>query len=163
MPAFGARGERVGRMPMHVLLHLRYTAREAGNLAAPAAAHVKEVLQAPDALFQLFSLNSDFGNAWFMFRNAATDATRRIDIAVNSDQFPYWVKRLGMDDTIRARFAVIDWSKDKLTLAPTPVDFAGDAAGGWTLSIDQASPVFAFVKTNQARKVYMAVSYAAPA
>ncbi|MDQ1833710.1 Tc toxin subunit A-related protein [Massilia scottii] len=146
-----------------VVFHLRYTAREAGNLSAPASAHVKEVLQEPETLFQLFSLNADFGNAWFMFGSAANDASRQLDIGVNKEQFPYWVKRLGMDDTIRATFAVIDWSKNKLTLAPGAADFAGDATAGWSLKIDQGSPLFAFLKKNKGAVVYMAVSYAAPA
>lgn len=148
-----------------VVFHVRYTAREAGNLRGPAAARTREILQDPDTLFQLFSLNADFGNAWFLFGSATSDATRQLNININQDHFPYWVKRLGMDDTIRATFAVITWTKNKskLTLAPAAVTLTGDAAAGWSLAIDQTSPVFAFLKKNKAAVVYMALSYAAPA
>jgi hypothetical protein len=40
------------------------------------------------------------------------------------------------------------------------VPLAGDAAGGWTLAIDDDSPVFAFLTKNRPGRVYMAVSYA---
>jgi hypothetical protein len=71
------------------------------------------------------------------------------------------MKQLGMDDALVATFAVIDWSKNKLTLAPTTAAFTGDASTGWTLAIDQTSPVIAFLKAHRTDKVYMAVSYAA--
>jgi hypothetical protein len=145
-----------------VVFHLRYSAREAGNLRTAASARVKEILQEPQSLFQLFCLNYDFGNAWYLFGSATSDTTRQLNISVGKDQFPYWVKRLGMDDSIRATFTVIDWTKNKLTLAPGAVDFTGDAASGWHLTIDQNSPVFAFLKKNKAATVYMAVSYAMP-
>jgi hypothetical protein len=101
----------------------------------------------------------DDGNAWYLFGAAATDATRQLSVAVGQDQFPYWVKRLGIDDAIVATFAVIDWTKNKLTVAPATVAFVGDAQAGWTMAIDQGSPVFAFLKKYKASKVYMAVSY----
>lgn len=144
------------------ILHLRYTAREAGHLRADATAHVKQdVLQAPDTLLQLFCLNYDFAAAWHQFATAASDATRTLELQVTQDQFPYWVKPLGMDDTITATFAVIDWKKRKLTIAPAAVSPAGGTAQtGWTFSVAQASPVFPFVKKNMAGKVYLAISYA---
>jgi len=147
-----------------VVLHLRYTAREAGHLRAGASTYVKEsILQDPDTLLQLFSLNYDFGGPWHLFTTAASDAMRTLTIGVNQDSFPYWVKPLGMDDQILAAFAVIDWKKKKLTLAPASIQFAGTAQDGWTLNINQASPVFAFLKKNMANKVYMVISYAAAA
>jgi hypothetical protein len=144
-----------------VVVHLRYTAREAGHLRTAASDAVKGVLQDPETLFQLFSLNYDFGNAWYTFASAVSDATRQLSIAVDQDRFPYWVKRLGMDDALVATFAVIDWMKGKLTVAPAVVNFAGDAQAGWTMDIDQTSPVFAFLKKYKDGKVYTAVSYRA--
>ena len=76
------------------------------------------------------------------------------------DRFPYWVKRLGMDDALVATFAVIDWDKRKLTVAPATVALAGDATAGWTMHVDQGSAVFPFLKSQDA-KVYMALSYIA--
>jgi hypothetical protein len=143
-----------------VVLHLRYTAREAGHLRAGAATHVKEeVLQQPDSLLQLFGLNSDFGDEWNQFTQAANDASRKLELSVSADDFPYWLKRLGMSDTLVATFGVIDWSKNKLTIAPATVALTGDADTGWTLSVDENSPVFAFLKKNRANKMYMAISY----
>ena len=143
-----------------VVLHLRYTAREAGHLRAAAAIHLKEdVLQDPDSLLQLFGLTYDFGDAWNLFVTAPDDAVRRLDLSLTQDDFPYWVKRLGMDDALLATFGVIDWNKNKLTIAPAAVALTGDAAGGWTLATDQTSPVFPFLKKNRTGKVYMAVSY----
>jgi hypothetical protein len=106
-------------------------------------------------------VNFDFGDAWHLFGAAANDNERRLELAITTDRFPYWVNRLGMDDALTAMFAVIDWKKSKLTVAPATVAFTGESKTGWTLTIDQASPVFAFLKKNKASKVHMAVSYAA--
>lgn len=142
-----------------VVFHLRYTAREAGQLRPAATAHVKEVLQDPSTLLQLFCLKYDFGDAWFAFQSPANDASRLLDLSVNQDLFPYWVKRLGMEDALVATFAVINWGKRKLTVAPATVNFAGDATAGWTMHVDQGSAVFPFLKKYRDAKVYMAVSY----
>jgi hypothetical protein len=142
-----------------VVFHFRYTAREAGQLRPAAVAHVKEVLQDPSSLLQLFCLNYDFGDAWFGFGAATTDATRELNLAVTPDLFPYWVKPMGMDDTLVATLAVIDWAKHKLALAPATVTLAGDATAGWTMHVDQGAAVFPFLKKYKDSKVYMAVSY----
>jgi hypothetical protein len=143
-----------------VVLHLRYTAREAGHLRAAASRHVKEdILQVADNLLQLFALNSDFGEAWNAFVTAGVAADRKLNLSLSQDDFPYWTKRLGMSDALVATFGAIDWTKNKLTIAPATVPLAGDAAGGWTLAIDEDSPVFAFLTKNRPGKVYMAVSY----
>jgi hypothetical protein len=117
------------------------------------------VLQQPDSLLQLFGLNSDFGDEWNQFRQAADDASRKLELSLSEDDFPYWLKRLGMSDTLVATFGVIDWTKNKLTIAPATVALDGDVDNGWTLSVDQNSAVFPFLKKNRANKVYMAISY----
>lgn len=143
-----------------VILHLRYTAREAGNLRADASRHIREdVLQDPSTLAQLFSLDHDFADAWRPFAAAANDADRAMTLSVTTDHFPYWVKQLGMDDAIVATFAVIDGAKHKLSVAPAAMPFTGDAATGWKLTIDQTSPVFAFLKKWRAGTVHMTISY----
>ena len=91
-------------------------------------------------------MNHDFPDAWRLFATAADDAHRVMTLAVTTDHFPYWVNILGMDDQIVATFAVIDAVKHKLSVAPTSLTFTGDAASGWTLTIDQQAPVFAFLK-----------------
>jgi hypothetical protein len=143
-----------------VLIHLRYTAREAGHLKQAASEAVKGVLEEADTLFQLFCLNNDFASAWSQFTNATDNATRQLSIAVNQDRFPYWVERLGMDDQLKATFAVIDLDNGKLTVAPETVLFV-DEQDDWTMTIGQGSPdsVFRFLEKYLNRKVYMAVSY----
>jgi hypothetical protein len=143
-----------------VVLHLRYTAREAGNLRADAVKFVQEeVLQAPDTLAQLFDLNHDFPDAWRAFQTAPDDAHRTLALHVTKDHFPYWVVPLGMDDAIVATFAVIDTAKHKLSVAPAAVPFTGDTEAGWTLTVDQTSPVFAFLKKYSAKIVHMSISF----
>jgi len=145
-----------------VVLHVRYTAREAGGLKSAAIDHVvTEVLSDPENLERLFSPRFDFADAWQAFTTAPNDASRTLAIAVTQDDFPYWLRRLGMDDEIVATFAVTDPAKRKLVVAPAALPFTGDPANGWTLTIGQGSPVFAFLKKYMAENVAMTVSYAA--
>jgi hypothetical protein len=146
-----------------VVMHIRYTCREAGHLKQDAVTFVTEnVLQAPDNLFQLFSLNYDFANAWHTFTAAGSDAQRVLNIKVDRHNFPYWTKTLGMEDGLTATFACIDWGKKRLTLATKNIDLTGDAENGWTLQITNANAeIFAFLKKNMTNKVYMSVSYTA--
>ncbi len=144
-----------------VVLHIRYTAREAGHLKADAVTHVKEdILQSAGNLLQLLTLNTDFAAEWNSFVTQNNDAVRKLEINITKDRFPYWTKPLGMDDVLKASFGSIDWKKNRLTLAPQQVDFTGDEVNGWTLSIDNTSPVFAFLKKNRLNKVHIGVVYA---
>lgn len=148
-----------------VVLHIRYTARAAGALRAPAVTALREdVLPAPGAFLQLFTLQHEFGTEWSAFAAASSDATRRLSLSLDTGHFPYSAQRAGMADELVAAFAVIDWDKRRLSLAPTKVDLAGSAAEGWTLQVGQDSPVFGFLKkhtTDSGPLVYMTVSYAA--
>jgi len=144
-----------------VILHIRYTSREAGHLKADAITHVKEdILQSSGSLLQLLTLNVDFAAEWNAFVTENNDAVRKLEINITKDRFPYWTKPLGMDDVLKASFGSIDWKKNRLTLAPQQVDFVGDEVSGWTLSIDSTSPVFAFLKKNRLNKVHMGIVYA---
>jgi hypothetical protein len=72
-----------------VVLHVLYTAREAGNLRADAVRHINDdILQDPDTLARLLSLNHDFPDAWRPFVNAADDAHRTLTLQVTTDHFP---------------------------------------------------------------------------
>jgi hypothetical protein len=69
-------------------------------------------------------------------------------------------RNIGMEDAITATFAVIDWKKQKLTIAPSATTpRSGSAETSWSFSEDQSSAVFAFLKKNVANKVYVAISY----
>ncbi|WP_106399353.1 Tc toxin subunit A-related protein [Actinocorallia populi] len=147
-----------------VVLHLRYTARPAKQLAAPALEYLtNEVLSEPENLIQLFTLNYDFGNAWHGFASAASDADRKLHIEVTTEMFPYWLKKTGMGDALVATFSVIDFIKGKLTLAPTVQAFTGNSETAWTLDITQGSSIFPFLKKHAAAgaTVHMSVSYSA--
>jgi Tc toxin complex TcA C-terminal TcB-binding domain len=143
-----------------VILHIKYTAREAGHLKSDAIDLVKTgVLEVAGNLLQLFCLNQDFGTEWQRFISAADDNSRKLNLLLEDDDFPYWAKILGVDDTITASFCCIDWNKHKLTIAPKTVDVLRMPNNGWAVSLDKNSEVFAFLKKNMANKVYMAVAY----
>lgn len=148
-----------------VVLHVRYTAREAGALRAAAVASLRdEVLPAPGAFLQLFTVQHEFAAAWSAFAGASSDATRRLSLTLDTGHFPYGAQRAGLADELVAVFAVIDWDKRRVALAPAKVDLSGSAAAGWTLDVAQGSPVFGFLKKQAAvpgALVHMAVSYAA--
>lgn len=149
-----------------VVLHVKYTCREAGHLAADAITHIKEdILQAPDGgLLQLFSINHEFGNEWQLFTSAASDPVRKLVLKVDTGNFPYWTKPLGMDDALTASFCSVDVKKNRLSLATENIDFEGDAVAGWSITIDNTKPaVFNFLKKVLAdkRNAYIAISYRA--
>lgn len=149
-----------------VVMHIRYTSREAGHLRADASTFIKdEVLTVPEGgLLNLLNVNSDFGSEWQLFRTAADDASRKLVLNVDKNLFPYWTKPLGLDDDIVATFCSIDLSKNKLTIATENVPFTGDADTGWSLTIDNTKPVpFNFLKkvNTDKRIAYVAISYMA--
>lgn len=152
-----------------VILHIRYTCREAGHLKTAATDYVKEeILQEPqhDELLQLFNINHDFPNEWNLFKTAVNNAQRKLMLNVDKNYFPYWTKPLGMEDTITATFCSIDWKKKRLTIATENMDFTGDADTGWSLTIDNAQNVlFAFLNKvrTENRNAYVAISYKAGA
>jgi len=120
-----------------------------------------DVLSAPAGLERLYTLPHEFSDAWFAFRSAEDDADRIHALSVDQSSFPYWVSRLGMDDALDATFAVVDLDRARLSLAPAAVALDGDARAGWTLTVDQASPVFAFLNRHSEDTVHMTVAYAA--
>ncbi|MGD9557744.1 MAG: hypothetical protein AB7V25_12045 [Mangrovibacterium sp.] len=149
-----------------VVLHIRYTCREAGHLKEAAASSVlEEVLQSPaGGLLQLFSVNHDFPNEWNLFQTAAGDAQRKLTLKVDKNSFPYWTRPIGMEDTLTASFCSIDWKKKRLAIATENLDFDGDAATGWSLTIDNTkAALFSFLNKvrNENRKAYVAISYLA--
>ncbi|HEX5026892.1 MAG TPA: hypothetical protein VFV68_16540 [Agriterribacter sp.] len=149
-----------------VVLHIRYTCREAGHLSSLATDLIKEeILQAPDGgLLQLFNINGEFADEWNVFKTAMNNADRSLTLNINTSHFPYWTKPLGMDDVITATFCSIDWKKNRLTIATENQDFDGDADAGWNLTINNTKAIpFNFLNKirTENRVVYMAVSYRA--
>lgn len=149
-----------------VVLHIRYTSREAGHLKGDATEYIKSsILQAPEGgLLQLYNVGQEFANAWHLFTSAPTDAARKLNISVNQNNFPYWTRVLGLDDILTATFCSIDLKKNKLIVATQNVDFEGDATVGWNLQVDSSkNTVFNFLKSalNQKRNVYVLIAYKA--
>ena len=145
-----------------VVLHVRYTARDASGLRVAASDRVKEVIRDEGNLVQLSCLNTDFAGAWQKFRGAAADADRLLSIKVAQEFFPYWTKRLGMDDALVAKFAEIDFATNRLSVSP-PKDLIGTPDAGWTLEIKtpDGSGVFSYLKKNIDSRVYMMLAYRA--
>jgi Tc toxin complex TcA C-terminal TcB-binding domain len=149
-----------------VIMHIRYTCREAGHLKTVTTDYIKdEILQAPDGGFlQLFNVQSEFGSAWTAFKSAANDGVRKLILPVDKGNFPYWTKPLGMDDGLTATLCSIDFKKNKLIVATQNVAFDGDADTGWSLTIDNTKVVpFNFLKaTNtQKRNLFVVVNFRA--
>jgi hypothetical protein len=150
-----------------VIIHIRYTCREAGHLKAAAVQYVKEeILQGEgnDGMLQLFSLNHDFPNEWNLFRTAADNASRKLIIRLDRNSFPYWTRPLGLEDTVTATFCSIDWKKNRLSIAPENLEFTGDADSGWSLEIDSSQNViFNFLNKirSENRNAVVVISYKA--
>lgn len=149
-----------------LILHIRYTCREAGHLTLAASDHIKDdILQAPDGgLLQLFSINSEFANEWNLFKTATNNVDRKLIINMNKDNFPYWTKPLGMEDLLTATFCSIDWKKNRLAIATENQDFTGDADTGWSLTVDNSKAIpFSFLNKvrTENRVAYVAVAYKA--
>ncbi|MEQ7011290.1 hypothetical protein ABN028_34490 [Actinopolymorpha sp. B17G11] len=147
-----------------IILTIRYTAREAGHLAAPATASLREdVLEQSGLLTHLLELPTTFASAWTAFGAAATDAIRSLDIRLVADQFPYWAANAGLGDDLSATFAVVDLEKHKLVVAPQALALPIDDEGGWPLQVDQNSgALFAFLKKHRAAPVQLLLGYTVP-
>ena len=147
-----------------VIVHIRYTCREAGHLKKAATDHVQDdILQtAEGGLLQLYNVVTEFAAAWQLFISAPGDLTRKLVLTVDKNNFPYWTRPLGLEDIITASFCSIDLKKNKLIVATENLNFDGDAATGWSLTIDNTKNVlFNFLKTSntQKRNVYVVISY----
>lgn len=147
-----------------VVLHFRYTCREASHLAKDATTWIKEeILSDPEkGLLQLFSINSEFAGEWNLFRTATNNTERKLVLSINKNHFPYWTKTLGLDDQITATFCSMDLKKKKLTVAAENVDLVGDVDSGWSLTIDSTNAVpFNFLNKmrTENKTVYMLLSY----
>ncbi|MCU0543436.1 MAG: toxin [Oscillatoriaceae cyanobacterium Prado104] len=97
-----------------VILHLRYTAREAGGLLRNgASAHLKNSIDAAQTVgsLRLFSLSHEFPTEWAKFKGvkiggAIADAEMTLDL--REEHFPYWSK--GRSDSIQERTFYIQGS-----------------------------------------------------
>lgn len=140
-----------------VILHIRYTCREAGHLADSVKEHINEILQAPnDGLLQLFNINSDFANEWNKFKTAANVNDQKLTLNINKNNFPYWIKPQALKDGLAAEFYTIN--ENKLVQMVEKTAFNANADGGWSLTIDSNKEVF-FKFLNDNKMIYMAVYF----
>ena len=141
---------------------MRYTAREAGHLKAPAVEHVtSEVLSDPEELGATVHAAGRLRRRLAGVRrrrqrrtSARWSSPSRRTTSRTGSSGSGWTTRSSPPSPS------IDEAKHKLSLAPAAVAFDGDAENGWTLTINNASPVFPFLKKHLAGRVYMTVSYA---
>ncbi len=86
-----------------VILHMRYTAREGGDLLRKEAlAHFKEMLAEDRAVgaVRLFSVRHEFPTEWAKFKGVQIDAASHpvaeLSLTLREEHYPYWSKnRLG--------------------------------------------------------------------
>jgi hypothetical protein len=80
-----------------VILHIRYTAREGGDLLrSGAVAHLKELIDQAQAVgsVRLFSVRHEFPTEWAKFQNARPAAGQRFELALplREEHYPFWSK-----------------------------------------------------------------------
>jgi hypothetical protein len=116
---------------------------------------------------QLFCLNHDFGAAWNNFKSASP-ASKKLELELNEDQFPYWVKTIGFSSQLVATFWCKEWTttKKQLKIAPKSVLIEASNQSPWilkigniTTSIVENTEVFTFLTNNSAKKIYMTIQY----
>lgn len=75
-----------------VILHMRYTARQAGQLREPAVARIEELVKDANTSGHalLFSLQHDFSSEWHRF--TAPGSTENFTAKVKRDYFPYFTQ-----------------------------------------------------------------------
>jgi hypothetical protein len=104
-----------------VILHMRYTARQAGGLLGHGAvAAIQEMVEdaKTSGLALLLSLPHEFPSEWAKFITAP-GSTAKFEATVKRDYFPYLTQ--GKDITLRdVRLYAIDMANQDVTSAPVP-------------------------------------------
>ncbi len=76
-----------------VILHLRYTAREGGDLLRNAAlVQVKELLKETEAVgtVRLFSVRHEFPTEWVKFKNPGSNQPAELTLDWRVEHYPFW-------------------------------------------------------------------------
>ncbi len=96
-----------------VILHIRYTAREGGELLRRRAmANLQTRIQAAEAAgsIRLFSIRHDFPNAWAKFKQSSTDPETELaslTLELRPEHYPFWAQgQIGEATTKRAELFV---------------------------------------------------------
>ncbi len=73
-----------------VILHVKYTARDDGALAALARANLLTVL--PGATIKLISLKHQFSNEWYKFFNPVAGEDQELVIQLRPELYPFFLR-----------------------------------------------------------------------
>jgi hypothetical protein len=144
-----------------VILHVRYTAREAGGALGQAA--TKELLKSfadatrsPQAL--ILNLKYDFPTEWAAFVNGA--GASPFTATIDTPFLPYYVQSLPKTTVIGAVRAFCDDGKGNLAqvslAGATAVTGSLSAAGGATLTLPTDGKV---LTPNASKQVYVVIGY----
>jgi len=169
-----------------VILHVRYTAREDGNLKIKAIDHLKKVItgaatQLP--LRRLFDLKHEFPTEWYAFFHPASGAQKVLRLPVRKQHFP----ALAQEGTIRIKavslvarvtgtdlFAKLGppFKAEAITLArPAGLFHVGTQAGldaefdetkpPWELRLGKTATDFEGLTFDDVKECYLIIQYTA--
>jgi hypothetical protein len=77
------------------ILHIRYTAREAGGLLRNGAiSNLKTGIEAAQAIgsVRLFSIRHEFPTEWAKFKNGAATPVSELTLTLKEEHYPFWSK-----------------------------------------------------------------------
>ncbi len=144
-----------------VILHVRYTAREAGGqLADAATSRLAELLAAENdaGLALLLGLRQEFSAEWAAF----TGSTNDLSVSLRREHFPYWTQGLPLAIEGIELYTVIGADVDHRRLSRRAivlaVGFPADlnATGAVTVT---AAPDAQVLKRDTSQPVYLSVRY----
>ena len=110
-----------------VILHIRYTAREAGSSLKPAAvANLKAKIGAAATVgsVRLFSMRHEFPTEWAKFRSAPS-APASLSFTLWPQHFPFWAGKVVSALTVKG----VEFFAEMAAPAATPVNLSASAAG----------------------------------
>lgn len=96
-----------------VILHVRYTAREAGILRGEAVTYLKETALPTTPYLMLLSLPHDYSTEWYQF--ISTPAAS-LPLSIQAEHLPYWSKAVDLDRPLTGTLYHIKDGKKLTTL-----------------------------------------------
>lgn len=127
-----------------VILHLRYTAREAGNLRQSAGAAVQSTLAEGEGQPFLLSLQHEFPEAWHRF----VTEKEQFDLQITPAHLPYWTSGLSIGETLPLLFCALDFKNRRLLFSQASQALRNGVSGNWELMINNESPLLSFINEH---------------
>lgn len=106
-----------------VILHVRYTAREGGNLLRAAAVQNLQSLIVKGQTVgsvRLFSIRHEFPTEWAKFRTASKTPTAGLSLTLQPEHFPFWAKEWLQKGSITALALFAEDSNVTINVYDTP-------------------------------------------